>query len=88
MIFCAELFEHYKPHAEVYLGACGLLNLPVMLCAVHNTDLRAARGLGLKTVFVTRQTEYGPYHCNYLKAEEEWGLVLGNFIALSERLRQ
>ena len=39
MLLCADLFGHYKPDPQVYLGACRLLDLPpqeVMLCAAHN----------------------------------------------------
>ena len=89
MIFCAELFEHYKPDSEVYLGACRLLRLPpeeVMLCAAHNADLRAARALGMKTAFIPRRTEYGPQQRNDLEAEEAWDFVAEDLVALSERL--
>jgi len=54
-VLSAELFEHYKPDPEVYLGAARLLGLPpeeVMMVAAHNHDLKAARKLGLKTAFV------------------------------------
>ncbi|MBF56612.1 haloacid dehalogenase type II [Halomonas sp. FeN2] len=90
MIFCAELFEHYKPDSEVYLGACRLLRLPpeeVMLCAAHNADLRAARALGMKTAFIPRRTEYGPQQSKDLEAEEAWDFVAEDLVALSERLR-
>ncbi|MEG6655570.1 haloacid dehalogenase type II, partial [Pseudomonas aeruginosa] len=63
MLLCADLFGHYKPDPQVYLGACRLLDLPpqeVMLCAAHNYDLKAARALGLKTAFIARPLEYGP----------------------------
>ncbi|CAO1666353.1 Haloacid dehalogenase type II [Halomonas sp. NYA30] len=89
MIFCAELFEHYKPDPEVYLGACRLLRLPpeeVMLCAAHNADLRAARALGLKTAFIPRRTEYGPHQSKDLDAEEAWDFVAEDLVALSEQL--
>ncbi|WP_447529373.1 haloacid dehalogenase type II [Vreelandella sp. TE19] len=90
MIFCAELFEHYKPDAEVYLGACRLLGLPpeeVMLCAAHNADLGAARGVGMKTAFIARPTEYGPLQSKDLEAEEDWDIVVENFIVLGKQLR-
>ena len=63
LILSAELFEHYKPDPETYLGAARLLCLPpeqVMMVAAHNHDLKAAQRLGLKTAFVARPTEYGP----------------------------
>ena len=42
LVLCAEVFRHYKPDPETYLGAARLLDLPpeqVMLCAAHNSDL-------------------------------------------------
>ncbi|XBY57419.1 haloacid dehalogenase type II [Vreelandella sp. SM1641] len=89
MVFCAELFQHYKPDPEVYLGACGLLRLPpeeVMLCAAHNYDLGAARALGMKTAFIPRRTEYGPHQSKDLEAEEAWDFVAEDLVALSEHL--
>jgi 2-haloacid dehalogenase len=62
MIFASDMFRHFKPDAEVYLGACGFLGLPpgeVMLAAAHNDDLDAARKLGLRTGFLVRPMEYG-----------------------------
>jgi len=63
MVFGADLFRHYKPDPETYLGACALLGLPpgaVMLAAAHPSDLAAARALGLRTCFIPRAHEYGP----------------------------
>ena len=62
-ILSAELFGHYKPDPEVYLGAAKLLGpapAQVMMVAAHVDDLRAAKNLGLKTALVTRPLEYGP----------------------------
>ena len=64
LVMSAELFQHYKPDPETYLGAAKLLCLApeeVMMCAAHNNDLKAAQKLGLKTAFVPRPTEYGPH---------------------------
>ena len=63
LIMGAELFHHYKPDREVYLGAAELLSLKpgeVMMAAAHSGDLRAAHALGLQTGFVYRPNEYGP----------------------------
>src|SRR6195952_1591846 len=63
LVLSAELFAHYKPDPETYLGAARLLGLApgeVMMVAAHNYDLQAASRLGLKTAFVARPTEYGP----------------------------
>ena len=62
-VFSAELFRHYKPDPEFYLGAVELLSLTppeVMLVAAHNDDLCAAANLGLATAFVHRPGEKGP----------------------------
>jgi 2-haloacid dehalogenase len=62
-ILSAELFGHYKPDPEVYLGAARLLGpapAQVMMVAAHVDDLKAAKKVGLKTALVTRPLEYGP----------------------------
>src|SRR5512135_1478653 len=56
-IFSAEIFHHYKPDRETYLGAAGLLDLQpeqVMMVAAHKHDLRSAAQYGLRTAFVRR----------------------------------
>ena len=58
----AELFQHYKPDPEVYLGAARLLGLQpaqVMMVAAHPSDLRAAAACGLRTAYVARPLERG-----------------------------
>ena len=62
-ILSAELFGHYKPDPEVYLGAARLLGpapAQVMMVAAHVDDLKAAKKVGLKTALVTRPLEFGP----------------------------
>lgn len=62
-IISAELFKHYKPDPETYLGCASLLNIKpqeLMLVACHPSDLRAARELGLQTAYVLRPMEFGP----------------------------
>ncbi len=47
LVLSAEVFKHYKPDPETYLGAAKILSLrpeQVMLVAAHNNDLAAARG--------------------------------------------
>jgi 2-haloacid dehalogenase len=89
MVFGADLFGHYKPDPETYLGACRLLSLPpgaVMLCAAHNDDLAAARRHGLQTAFVARPTEYGPDQIRDTAPMDEWEFSVGTVIELAERL--
>ncbi|MGV8732977.1 HAD hydrolase-like protein, partial [Pseudomonas aeruginosa] len=86
---CADLFGHYKPDPQVYLGACRLLDLPpqeVMLCAAHNYDLKAARALGLKTAFIARPLEYGPGQTQDLAAEQDWDLIASDLPDLHRQL--
>ncbi len=62
-VISAELFHHYKPDREAYLGCADLLGVApdeLMLVAAHPGDLRAARDAGLKTAYVDRPLEYGP----------------------------
>jgi 2-haloacid dehalogenase len=89
LILSAELFEHYKPDREVYLGAARLLGLQpeqVMMVAAHNNDLKAAQDLGLKTGFVARPTEYGPLQKRDFKADGDWDVVATDFNDLAARL--
>jgi 2-haloacid dehalogenase len=89
LVLSAELFEHYKPDREVYLGAARLLGLKpeqVMMVAAHNNDLDAAKRLGLKTAFVARPTEYGPLQVRDFKAEGDWDIVAKDFNEIADRL--
>jgi 2-haloacid dehalogenase len=61
-VLSAELFGHYKPDPEAYLGAARLLGLEpaeVMMVAAHPDDLDAAARTGLRTAFVRRPMEFG-----------------------------
>jgi len=89
VILCAEIFRHYKPDPEVYLGAIELLALKaeeVMLVAAHNYDLRAARSHGMRTGFVARPTECGPQQKTDLTAEEKWDVIAKDFGQLASAL--
>jgi 2-haloacid dehalogenase len=85
-IFSADLFRHFKPDAEVYLGAVDLLDMQpheVMMVAAHNGDLRHARSHGLRTAYVNRPQEYGPAQHKDFAAEESWDIVVDDFAALA-----
>jgi 2-haloacid dehalogenase len=89
MICSTELFRHYKPDPETYLGAAALLDLrpdQVMMVAAHNGDLAAARSHGLRTGFVPRPTEYGPDQTADRVAAEPWDVIAGDFEDLATRL--
>lgn len=89
MVFGSDVSGRYKPDPETYLGACRMLDLApgqVMLAAAHNSDLRAARALGLKTGFVARPTEHGPGQTKDAGAEEAWDVIATDIVDLAERL--
>lgn len=78
MIFGSDLFGHYKPDPETYLGVAKMLGLApnqVMLGAAHNDDLGAARKCGLQTAFFPRPTEYGPLQERDYAADQQWDIV-------------
>jgi 2-haloacid dehalogenase len=88
-VISAELFHHYKPDPEAYLGAASLLGLEpgeVMLVAAHKDDLRAAAACGLQTGFVARPREKGPKHKLDLKPEREFTQNAKSFLDLARKL--
>ena len=89
MICAAELFRHYKPDPETYLGAAALLGLEpgeVMMAAAHNGDLHAARACGLKTAFFARPTEYGPHQKRDFAADGPFDIVATDINDLATRM--
>ena len=65
LILSAEVFKHYKPDPETYLGVAEIFDLQpheVMLAAAHKDDLLAAHRCGLQTAFIERPFEYGRDH--------------------------
>lgn len=62
LILSAEVFKHYKPDPETYLGVAKIFDLSpheVMLAAAHKDDLLAAHQCGLQTAFIERPFEFG-----------------------------
>ena len=89
LVLSAELFRHYKPDPETYLGAASLLGLrppEVMMCAAHNGDLHAARSCGLRTAFIARPTEHGAGQPHDLRPEADWDFAVDSVEALAARL--
>ncbi|WP_019201831.1 haloacid dehalogenase type II [Tsukamurella sp. 1534] len=59
----ADLWRHYKPAPQVYLGLAELMRVrpdEVLMVATHASDLAAARGCGLRTAYIERPREWGP----------------------------
>lgn len=63
LILSAEVFRHYKPDPQTYLGVADVFGVEpaeVMLVAAHKDDLRAAAACGLRTAYIERPFEFGP----------------------------
>jgi 2-haloacid dehalogenase len=89
VVFGSDLFGHYKPDPETYLGVARLLDLApceVMMAAAHNNDLAAARRSGLMTAFWPRPTEYGPHQKRDFVAEQDWDVVAKDIEDLAAQL--
>jgi 2-haloacid dehalogenase len=88
-ILGAELVRHYKPDPEVYQSAPDILDLKpaeVMMVAAHLGDLRAAKGVGLKTAFVARPLEFGPGGKPDLQSDSSVDLSAKDFNDLAAQL--
>ena len=88
-VLSAELFQHYKPDPEVYLGAARILGLQpaqVTMVAAHPSDLRAAAACGLRTAYVMRPLERGPGGPMEPWTEGEFDIVASDFVALAHTL--
>ena len=88
-VISAELFRHYKPDREAYLGCADLLDIApdeLMLVAAHPSDLRAARDAGLMTAYVARPLERGPGRRPPTVEDGEFDVTATDFVDLAEEL--
>jgi 2-haloacid dehalogenase len=88
-VISAELFHHYKPDREAYLGCADLLDVPpdeLMLVAAHPGDLRPARDAGLMTAYVDRPLEYGPNQRAHRIEDGEFDFMATDFPDLADQL--
>lgn len=88
-IVSAEDFRHYKPDAEVYLGAASALGLEpsqVMMVAAHKADLRGAQNAGLRAAFVERPLEKGAGRGADLLPDPDADLQATDFLDLASKL--
>jgi 2-haloacid dehalogenase len=88
-VISAELFGHYKPDPEAYLGCADLLGVrpqELMLVAAHPSDLRAAREVGCKTAYVVRPLEYGPNQRAHNFDDGEFDYTATDFPDLADQL--
>jgi 2-haloacid dehalogenase len=89
-ILGCDLFRHYKPDPETYLGAAEILGLQphqVMMTAAHAGDLEAARKLGLRTAYVHRPLEGGPGRERPMPPYDAFDVVASDFRDMASKLR-
>jgi 2-haloacid dehalogenase len=78
LILGSDVSRAYKPDPEAYLRPAALLELApgeVMLAAAHESDLAAARAVGLATAFIARPLERGPGAAGAVAATTDWDLA-------------
>jgi 2-haloacid dehalogenase len=88
-VISAELFHHYKPDPEAYLGCADLLDVApaeLMLVAAHPSDLRSARQAGLMTAYVARPMERGPERRPPRVEDAEFDFAATDFLDLATQL--
>ena len=89
-VISAELFRHYKPDVESYLGCAELLDVApgeLMLVAAHASDLRGGKRAGLMTAHVDRPLENGRGRRRPSKIEDgEFDVMAADFGDLADQL--
>jgi len=88
-VISAELFHHYKPDPETYLGCAALLDVApdeLLMVASHKSDLRAAKKSGLATAFVSRPMEYGSPSTADVAPETDFDFNVGSIEELASAL--
>ena len=89
LVLSAEVFRHYKPDPEAYLGMAGVFGLQpgeTMLVATHQKDLARAQACGLATAFVERPLEMGPGGSKDDTRDPRFDLHATDFLDLAEQL--
>ncbi|WP_319436152.1 haloacid dehalogenase type II [Mycobacterium sp. RTGN5] len=89
-VLSAEIFGHYKPDPEAYLGCAQILDVApdeLMLVAAHPSDLRAARDAGLRTAYVDRPLEWGqPGRYRVAFEPDEFDVTATDLVDLADKL--
>ena len=89
LILSAEVFRHYKPDPETYLGVCDVFDVPpaaMMMVAAHQDDLAAARRCGCRTAYVERPHEFGPAVAKDVSGDPANDFHATDFIDLARQL--
>lgn len=89
LILSAEVFRHYKPDPETYLGVCDVFAVEpgeMMLVAAHRSDLRAAAACGCRTAFIERPLEFGPAVANDVRRDPAFDMHARDLGDLADQL--
>lgn len=88
-ILSAEVFRHYKPDPQTYLGVAETFDCvpgDVMLVAAHHDDLQAAARCGLRTAYIERPLEFGAAHPKDVSRDPANDLHARDFLDLADQL--
>jgi 2-haloacid dehalogenase len=88
-IISAEMVRAYKPDPRVYRAAADLLDVApaeVLMVAAHGRDLAAAAGVGLRTAFVERPREHGPFPGADRAADVTSDIAVTSILELADHL--
>ncbi|ERT03274.1 haloacid dehalogenase, type II [Sporothrix schenckii ATCC 58251] len=94
MLFSSQLLGVAKPTPEIYKRALDLVGLGrdgpggAVMVAAHAYDLRAAKAVGLRTVYIRRWTDDLDETDDELLVRENDGYVLDDFAGLAEVLKK
>jgi 2-haloacid dehalogenase len=87
-ILGSDVFKHYKPDPETYLGVADILGIEpgeVMMTAAHTGDLDSARKVGLRTAYVHRPIER-PGREPAMPAPDAYDVVATDFRDMASKL--
>lgn len=89
LILSAEVFRHYKPDPEAYLGVCEVFDIEpseMMLVAAHHSDLAAARACGCRSAYIERPFEFGRGVPKDVSPVADNDMHASNFVDLARQL--
>lgn len=94
MLFSSQLLGVAKPTPEIYENALDLVGIgrinpeQAVMVAAHAYDLRAAKAVGLRTVYIRRWTDDQDETDDDLLVRENNGHVLDDFAGLAEEIQK
>lgn len=89
LVLSAEVFRHYKPDPQTYLGVCEIFEVEprqMMLVAAHRLDLQAAAACGCRTAFIERPLELGPQVPNDVSPDPSFDMHARDLGDLADQL--